>query len=147
MRAYQGNLTDPADPEPAAFAGPRFQDFDVAAVGLGFHHMDDPEYAARQLVARLRPGGSLFIIDFLPHAPAGGHGHQHGARCGSGHEQQAADAIKHHGFSQEDVRAIFESAGAGTDFVFEVLGSGVVFQGAGGQSFQRTVFLARGSKL
>ncbi|KAL2758353.1 hypothetical protein ACRALDRAFT_1068705 [Sodiomyces alcalophilus JCM 7366] len=162
MRAYHGNLIDPADPAPAAFADPRFRDFDVAAVGLGFHHMDDPEYAARQLAARLRPGGVFFIIDFLPHAPVGGHGHSHGHghahghdhshghEHGAGHKHSAADAIKHHGFSEERARAIFEAAGVGQDFVFEELGSGVVFRGRPGkegETLRRKVFLARGSKL
>ncbi|ROT41648.1 S-adenosyl-L-methionine-dependent methyltransferase [Sodiomyces alkalinus F11] len=157
MRAYHGNLVDPADPAPAAFEGSRFRDFDVAGVGLGFHHLDDPEYAARQLVARLRPGGVFFVVDFLPHAPVGGqghrhghgHGHGHGHEQGAGQEHEAADAIKHHGFSEERVRAIFEAAGAGQCFMFMELGSGVVFHGTrgeGGEPMKRRVFLARGTK-
>ncbi len=41
MHAVQGNLLDPADPSPAGLAGPEFFDFDIAVVGLGFHHFDD----------------------------------------------------------------------------------------------------------
>ena len=67
MRAYQGNLCDPEDPAPAALASPSFFDFDIAAVGLGFHHFDDPTLAARRLVERLKPGGVLLVLDFLPH--------------------------------------------------------------------------------
>lgn len=67
MRAHQGNLCDPSDPDPAAFRGAEFWGFDVAAVGLGFHHFDDPGLAAARLAARLRPGGVLVILDFLPH--------------------------------------------------------------------------------
>lgn len=37
MLAYQGNLCDPDEPTPSAFAGAEFSNFDVAAVGLGFH--------------------------------------------------------------------------------------------------------------
>ena len=67
MHAYQGNLCIPDEPNPPAFASSEFQNFDIAAVGLGFHHFDDPELAAQRLVERLRPGGVLFILDFLPH--------------------------------------------------------------------------------
>jgi len=37
MFAYQGNLCDPEDENPAAFSGAEFYNFDIAAVGLGFH--------------------------------------------------------------------------------------------------------------
>ncbi|KAF4840341.1 putative methyltransferase [Colletotrichum siamense] len=118
MRAYAGNLTDPADPDPAAFAGAGFRDFDVAGVGLGFHHFADPEYSAKKLVERLRPGGVFIILDFLPHEKM-----HHGL--------PAAHTVMHHGFSEERMRAIFEQAGAGKDFAMEELGSGVVFGGHG----------------
>lgn len=162
MYAYHGNLTDPEDPAPAAFAGPGFSGFDVAAVGLGFHHFDDPEYSAKKLVERLRPGGVLFILDFLPHGPVGGHdhGHGHGHKHDHGHDegrvtgqddalfQKAQHTIKHHGFSEERIKSIFETAGAGKDFALAELGSGVVFtSGKGeGQGMKRRVFLARGVK-
>lgn len=67
MHAHQGNLCVPDDPSPAAFAGPEFFNFDVAAVGLGFHHFDHPALAARRLAERLKTGGVLVILDFLPH--------------------------------------------------------------------------------
>jgi len=67
MHAYHGNLCAPDDPSPSAFTEPRFFNFDIAAVGLGFHHFDDPALAAKRLVERLRPGGVLLVLDFLPH--------------------------------------------------------------------------------
>jgi SAM-dependent methyltransferase len=67
MHAYQGNLCVPEDPNPAAFAAPEFFSFDVAAVGLGFHHFDDPALAARRLAERLKTGGVLVILDFFAH--------------------------------------------------------------------------------
>ncbi|KAF5512031.1 putative methyltransferase [Colletotrichum aenigma] len=160
MRAYVGNLTDSADPDPAAFAGAGFRDFDVAGVGLGFHHFADPEYSAKKLVERLRPGGVFIILDFLPHEKM-----HHGL--------PAAHTVMHHGFSKERMRAIFEQAGAGKDFAMEELGSGVVFGGHGHghgeghghdhgdghdhghghghnapkEGMKRRVFLARGTKV
>ncbi|OHF03324.1 methyltransferase domain-containing protein [Colletotrichum orchidophilum] len=166
MHAYQGNLTDPSDPSPTAFAdedgdggnGGRFRDFDVAGVGLGFHHFVDPELSARRLVERLRPGGVFLILDFLPHGEIDT-------------ALPAAQTVMHHGFSEERMRFIFEQAGAGKDFAMEELGRGVVFGGHGhghghdhghghshgeekghdhghssGQGMKRRVFLARGTK-
>ncbi|KDN65274.1 putative methyltransferase domain-containing protein [Colletotrichum sublineola] len=124
MRAYQGDLTDPSDPDPAAFSASfdpsgRFRDFDVAGVGLGFHHFSDPELSARRIVERLRPGGVFFILDFLPHEAA------------DDAALPAVGTVMHHGFSEERMRAVFEQAGAGKDFALEELGSGVVFGGHG----------------
>lgn len=68
MRAYQGNLCDSQDEDPETFKSADFFGFDLAVVGLGFHHFDDPNLAARRLAARLKPGGVLVILDFLPHA-------------------------------------------------------------------------------
>jgi hypothetical protein len=67
MHAYQGNLCVADDPSPAAFASPEFSSFDVAAVGLGFHHFDDPSLAARRLAERLKTEGVLVILDFFSH--------------------------------------------------------------------------------
>lgn len=38
--------------------------FDIAAVGLGFHHFHDQEGAVAKIAERLRPGGVLLIIDW-----------------------------------------------------------------------------------
>ncbi|KAK6207282.1 hypothetical protein LQW54_007366 [Pestalotiopsis sp. IQ-011] len=134
MFAVVGNLAVPDDPRPAALSGPEFHDFDMAAVGGGFHHFDDPAFAAQRLVERLRPGGVLFIWDFLTHDHFDDH---------------ASHGVAHHGFSREQVRDIFESAGAGDNFALDDLGSGVVFphgHGHGGQPLKRRAFVARGEK-
>lgn len=179
MYAYQGNLADPEDPGPAAFAGPEFFGFDVAAVGLGFHHFDNPGYAAKQLAARLRPGGVLFVLEFLPHAPVGqdggghdhvhDHGHDHSHGNGGGHDHgdahdhghshshshaavdnqalESQPTVTHHGFSEEQIRTIFEEAGVGKDFALAEIGGGVVFAAKGGPGMRRRVFIARGVKV
>lgn len=135
MFAVVGDLTVPGDPRPAALSGPEFFDFDVAVLGLGFHHFENPALSAQRLVERLRPGGVLVILDFVTHSPHGG-GH-HGA----------SHTVLHHGFSEEQMKTIFEEAGAGTGFTFQEMGSGVVFtHGADQESRKRRVFLARGEK-
>jgi SAM-dependent methyltransferase len=105
MAASVGNLLDPTDPSPAEFAGSEWFNFDLAVVGLGFHHFEDPTLAAARLAERLRPGGVLMIIDFMPHhgeieieggsgpgeGSSQGHGHRHGLSHGHGHDHGHGD--------------------------------------------------------
>lgn len=137
MHAYPGNLLDRENPDPPSLADPLFSNFDVAAVGLGAHHFADPDFAAAQLARRLRPGGVLFIVDFLPHR-----------RAVAGEEHPAEHTVEHHGFSEERVRAMFEGAGAGKGFALAEMGDGVVFHGINkdGKTLERRVFIARGEK-
>jgi SAM-dependent methyltransferase len=135
MRAHVGNLLDPVS-VPEALSGPEFHGFDVAAVGMGFHHFPDPTLASRRLAERLRTGGVLFIVDFLPHEDPKSHSHGH----------EAAHTVIHFGFSEEDVRASFEAAGVGGKFEYVVLGKGVVFS-HDGKEHERSLFMARGVKL
>ncbi|GAB1312285.1 hypothetical protein MFIFM68171_02495 [Madurella fahalii] len=133
MRAYQGNLCAASDPDPPPFASAEFFDFDVAAVGLGFHHFDDPALAARRLAARLKTGGVLVILDFLPHGeidPA----------------HPASSTVTHHGFSVEQIKRIYEEAGVGKDFGLEEVGV-VFFHGTADEpGMKRKIFIARGTK-
>ena len=56
--------------------GAEFWNFDIAAVGGGLHHFDDPAEAIRRLAERLRDGGVLLIVDFVEEEA--GHGGMHG---------------------------------------------------------------------
>lgn len=170
MYAVAGNLIDASSsspPEPSLSA-PEYYDFDIAAVGMGWHHFTDPAFAAKQLSQRLRTDGTLLIIDFLPHEGFGhshdhSHGHDHDHKHGEGHghghgetkkdgeakdtkvESAAAHTVTHWGFAEEDIKKMFEEAGVGVDFDFVVLGKGIVFEGEG-KTMRRTVFMARGRK-
>ncbi|KAK4153714.1 methyltransferase [Chaetomidium leptoderma] len=137
MHAYQGNLCDPADPSPAAFTSAEFSNFDVAAVGLGFHHFDDATLAARRLAERLKVGGVLVILDFLPHEkPDASH--------------PAVSTITHHGFTEEHIQRIYEEAGVGKDFALQEMAVVFHFQNEGEgvepREVRRKLFLARGVK-
>jgi SAM-dependent methyltransferase len=168
MHAVVGNLIDPSkslSPDPS-LAEKHLFDFDIAAVGMGWHHFSDPGFAAKKLAERLKTGGVLLIIDFLPHegfenahdhARGGGKGHDHGEQVhdrGEGHVKEsaagelgseAAHTVTHFGFNEEHIKKMFEEAGVGVGFDFVVLGKGVVFQREG-KSLRRTVFMARGRK-
>jgi SAM-dependent methyltransferase len=117
VSAVVGDLFDKSDPNPELLSGDRFWNFDIAAVGFGFHHFEDVVFAARQLKERLRPGGVLVINDFLEggdllagedgemvvgsegnHAV---HSHGHGHGHGQGHhhvhwEEKASEEHGHH---------------------------------------------------
>jgi SAM-dependent methyltransferase len=115
VHAVHGNLFDKAEPSPADFSGPEWQNFDIATVGFGFHHFEDVTHSARMLKERLRPGGVLVINDFLEggdvkadeegkpiegsegnhavhnHGHGHGHEHSHGHDHGHSHEKKYAD--------------------------------------------------------
>lgn len=132
--AYVGNLVSADDASPAAFASPRFLDFDLVGVGMGLHHMDDCDLVAERLVQRLRPGGVLFVVDFASHAPMEGH--------------PASTSVRHDGFTKERMQGIFEGAGAGDNFQFDVMGKEITFENAlgDGRHMTRKVFFARGER-
>lgn len=152
MLAYHGNICAPIDENPEAFRdSTKFFDFDVVCVGLGFHHFDDPGLAAKRLVQRLRSGGVLVIIDFLPHGPHhqdnndGQHGHSHdhqGSADSAPTVQKAMKTVTHHGFSEESIKQIFVEAGAGRHFAIDVMGEVTM----GTHMGKRTLFMARGTK-
>jgi SAM-dependent methyltransferase len=159
MHAVVGNFIDSSTTPGPEFNAPEYFNFDIAAVGMGWHHFTEPAYAAKRLSERLKVGGVLLIVDFLPHKGFGdGHGHHHhnhekindGEKVdGYGDdkklEQSVAQTVIHHGFSEEDIKKMFQDAGVGNDFKFVVLGKGVVFESQG-KSQSRTVFMARGKK-
>ncbi|RAL65902.1 hypothetical protein DID88_005564 [Monilinia fructigena] len=63
MIAYQGNLlSSTSDPE---LEKEDLYEFDIAVVGLGFHHFDNPALAARKLGERLKKGGIFGRGGFL----------------------------------------------------------------------------------
>ncbi|KAJ4298439.1 hypothetical protein N0V88_003469 [Collariella sp. IMI 366227] len=133
MHAYQGNICVAEDPNPTAFTASEFSNFDVAAVGLGFHHFDDPALAARRLAERLKTGGVLVILDFLPHdKPDASH--------------PATSTITHHGFSEEQIKKIYEDAGLGKDFALEELAVVFHFSKENNTEVRRRIFMARGTK-
>ena len=84
----------------------------------------------------------------------GNHGEGHSNSHGFGHSHEdksqtpvlkATHTVAHFGFSEEDVKKAFETAGVGKDFVFEVVAKGVVFTFEE-RKMMRTIFMARGTK-
>lgn len=106
-----------------------YYDFDVAAIGLGFHHFEDPPQAVRRLAERLKPGtGVLIIVDFLPFD----------------HMADMQSTIKHNGFTANGIKRLLEAAGL-EDFGFEVVPEPVVMELKDGPK-KRTLFVAKGRR-
>lgn len=127
--AVVGNLTDPSG-TPADLASDKFFNFNLVAVGFGFHHFDDLRLTTARLTERLKPGGVLMILDFKPHAREDMHQHP------------ASNTVVHHGFDDETVRKLFE--GAGLEDFKSIDMNEVVFLGQG--NAKRVPFMARARK-
>ncbi|EXJ71932.1 uncharacterized protein A1O5_04433 [Cladophialophora psammophila CBS 110553] len=132
--AVVGNLLDPKDPSPAHLSSPEFFNFDLVVVGLGYHHFQDIPLATKRLVERLRPGGIFLILDFVTHAME--------KSSDPAQRQLPTHTVAHAGFSEEELRSYFESAGL-TDFAIVKMDGEVLLRGEA----KRRPFLARGQKL
>ncbi|OJD35204.1 methyltransferase-like protein [Diplodia corticola] len=130
MSAVQGNVAA-KDPE-AHLADQALFNFDVAAVGLGFHHFDDVFLATKRIAERLKPGGVFFIVDLVSEKP---------------HDipPELRDYVKVFGFNESGMRSLFEGAGL-VDFGFSVIEQPGEMQKSSGEKFTVTLFVAKGRK-
>ena len=65
MIAVRGDLfADPVEPTDPPLPEERLRDFDLVAICMALHHMEDIQLAISKLVQRLRPGGTLLVIDW-----------------------------------------------------------------------------------
>ncbi|EXK45927.1 hypothetical protein FOXG_07643 [Fusarium oxysporum f. sp. lycopersici 4287] len=133
MRAVQGDLIDPElTPSPETNT-PGFFDFDVVAMCMALHHIEDPENMISQLSKRLRPGGILLIIDWV--ASSAGSSAQTGNRT--------LGAISRMGFQENEVKSSFDKAGL-EDWAWKLTSApSQVPREIGGE---QQLFLARGKK-
>jgi len=127
-QAYNANLFDPAGP-PESLNDPKFFDFDLVAVGFGFHHFENLPIVTQRLVQRLKPGGVLMILDFFSHG-----------KDDLG-DDPAINTIAHHGFTESQIKGLFASAGLGDNQVLD-FGQDVIMKGHA----PRRPFMARGKK-
>lgn len=163
MFAVQGDLLADLTPE-SAIAGSEFFNLDLLTCSAAFHHLDNPDLAAKRMVERLKPGsGIILIIDWAPDGDDTKHGHNHGGSHdhGSGHchnssqeplsphgqhRAHAADhTIAHHaGFSKERMEKILQEAGC-VDIDYIVLEERFKF-GDELDGMEKMCFFARGKR-
>lgn len=102
--------------------------FDIAAIGLGFHHFSSFSTALHRLKERLASGGSLLIIDFTDDS-----------------ESLPSNTVKAHGFSEQTMTDLFKEAGL-EDPVYIKMEGHVELRPEGKSAVQKQVFLARAIK-
>jgi SAM-dependent methyltransferase len=126
--AVVGNLLSEKEPFPPNLADSKFFDFDLAAVGMGFHHFENIPFTLGQLAKRVKRGGMIFIVDMVTHDMEDATGvPQH--------------TIAHAGFGDGELRQYFEDAGL-VDFGMVKMEEEVMLRG----TMKRRLFLARGRK-
>ncbi|KAL9598027.1 MAG: hypothetical protein Q9219_004783 [cf. Caloplaca sp. 3 TL-2023] len=140
MFAVRGDiLASPSDndkeaaappPPPPAFmerGNKEWSDFDVVVMSMTLHHVGDPAAAVAKLVERLRPGGSLVIVDWGLGREEAGPGSGDGERSNEDRKQEGGhhhhhqddhnpvpsskDTITRAGFGQEEMEQMFRNAG------------------------------------
>ena len=172
MLAVRGDLFASDRSTESAIDGPEFFDFDFAMTANALHHLEDPDLAVKKLVQRLRPGGTLVVLDWLLDEPAQDgqnpqashshghkHGHSHSHRHDHSHEHgehgpsndtealahhAAQDTITHHGFSKERMERMLHEAGC-EEVDFIVADKTIRFPAVAGGAEKR-YFLARGKR-
>lgn len=137
IHAVQGSLLD--DPPNEDISKPEFFGFDVAAVGLAFHHIDPNAQVTlcKRLAERLKPGGLLLFLDF----------YQQGKTPTDGLDEWAEDSRKSvtvTGFTEEGMTKVYEEAGL-VDFGMREF-KDQVFLDLPGKPLYRTCFLSKGRK-
>ncbi len=135
-KAFVGDLLDSRRGPSESISGAEFFDFDLVVVGYGFHHFEDLDIAADRLASRLKPGGVLMMVDLVTHAKVEG-------------ADSNKHIIAHHGFGEEEVKAIFGRAGLVDVRVLEMDGEVEMKKPGAGKDepgHRRKVFLGRGRK-
>lgn len=126
-----------------------YKGYDVAAVGLGFHHFSDSERCLRRLADRVTEGGVVLILDWLPSSGGGhGHGHGHGEEGGKDGEDEfkhMRHTIAHNGFDEDGMRELYQRAGLSA-FKFVEMAEPVTLVMAE-REVKKMPFLARGHVL
>ncbi|KAH0499816.1 hypothetical protein TgHK011_006982 [Trichoderma gracile] len=125
MVAVQGSI--PSTETDKVLAKEDFFDFDLIAISMALHHIDDRVGLLSGLYERLRSGGVLVVVDLTPDAHSHGHSHSHehghahnyshAHSHNQGHDHSAAQHTisKHGGFGPNDMKALMVEAGFDPD--------------------------------
>ncbi|TFA97727.1 hypothetical protein CCMA1212_010475 [Trichoderma ghanense] len=117
MLAVQGSI--PSTETDTVLSKKEFFDFDLIAISMALHHIDDRVRVLSGLFERLRSGGVLVVVDLTPeahshdHSHSHNHPHTHAHNDGHDHDLSIAQQTisKHGGFGPEDMKALMIEAG------------------------------------
>ncbi|KAA8649764.1 hypothetical protein EYZ11_001690 [Aspergillus tanneri] len=142
MVGYKGDLL--AETVPADLSGPEFFDFDVVIVSMALHHFEKPDLALKRFGERLKKGGTCFIIDMVPDHHSHGHSH-YDLPSLSDEFKETGETIKTHGFERADMQKLYDGAGVGMNFDYQVVDETLAFKKEG-HDFSKTIFVARAQR-
>ncbi|KAL7947110.1 S-adenosyl-L-methionine-dependent methyltransferase [Trichoderma barbatum] len=117
MLAVQGSL--PSVATNTLLATEEFFDFDLIAVSMALHHIDDRIGVLSGLYERLRSGGVLVVVDLAPESHSNDHSHDHAHGhngCDAGVHSHSPPPShntisKHGGFGTDDMKSLLITAG------------------------------------
>ncbi|RLL96929.1 hypothetical protein CFD26_102696 [Aspergillus turcosus] len=152
MRAYHLDLLDPRPEGGIEEEELELSGFDVVVVCMALHHVADAERLLARLGGCLKPGGVCVVIDGVPTPTTGEERHAEvdsntaDLRAVLGPEQLGVlETINKHGFTEGEMRELYERAGLGRNFEYVVIGRELRFT-MFGKSFTRRGFIARGER-
>lgn len=114
LQAYEFDMLAEAEPAPNSLPDNALSNFDIIVVSMALHHVSDPGKLMVKLGKCLRKGGRVVILDRIPDSTI------------SKSEEELPTAqvemiktINQHGFSEEDMRKLYQGAGIshGFDYV------------------------------
>lgn len=142
--SYSGSGSDAAgvgadnNPLPSGTLAP----FDVIVVGMALHHVAEPGRLLTRFSELLKPGGVCVVLDMVPGSAQFGHDVD---LKESGHEGGVLDTIGKHGFTEAEMRDLYE-VGMWRGFEYAVFDERFQFT-LFGQQCSSLGFIARGEKL
>lgn len=129
MMGVRGNLVArDVKPTVPPLSDDELSGFDLVGTCMALHHFEDVQWAVKRLADRLRPGGSILIIDWatIPGETVGetpgGHHHHHQHHDNPSEQRSGVDAvipsshpaahtISHGSFTEEHIHSLFKDAG------------------------------------
>ncbi|KAL4886416.1 S-adenosyl-L-methionine-dependent methyltransferase [Aspergillus karnatakaensis] len=139
MQGYQYDLLADTNTNSTLPDGALAGKFDVIAIGMALHHVSDPAALLRRFASLLKPGGVCVVLERVP-----GRDTEPGLEEVLEAEQLSVmKTIAKHGFTEEEMRGLYEQAGMGKGFEYVVIEEPFRFTMFGNQ-FGTTGFLTRG---
>ncbi|KAL4923824.1 class I SAM-dependent methyltransferase [Aspergillus undulatus] len=141
MRGYQCDLlSGDLDPKVGLPDGV-LEKFDIIVIGMALHHVSDPGALLEKLKELLKPGGVVVVLDMVPDQVPSVPEHDL-----EGLESQQLNSLKtigKHGFTENEMREFYESAGISAAFEYVVIKEEFRLR-LFGREVRVTGFIARG---